>query len=396
MKNLKLVLIFTTTLLLISCGKKLEDTSKKSGNNETNLEQTSLTTTKKNEILNALASNDTNLVKQALGSTPNINFHFENGESPLTFAIKYTKPEIILRLILTKQTLNLMNKDGQLPLNLIIQNTAISRDKKLDLCNQMLKGEVNINKKDANNIAPLLSSIVFNEESIGLYLVKNGADVEAQTTYRISMASFAQRYGLARLESLIRDVSNHKAVDKQSLLQAISDNKTNFLQYLLANFKEYIEIINNENVLVEVLKIQDQAHRLGLLTYFLSIPEITPDGSTQTTTTPLMYAAKIRGDIYSQSVAKLLRRGADISKRDQENKTALIHAVLNINIDIVTRLKTAAIQRFRQNGQIDSQEISEILSEACSYLPTKRTASYINPNNGKSIRFQIGRTLNCF
>jgi ankyrin repeat protein len=393
---MKLIFAIICMLALVSCGKKLEDSSDKSSNNDTNLEASTVSSANKQKLLDALSSNDTTIVRQALNTVTNIKFHFENGETPLTFAIKYTKPEIVLRLILTKQILNLENKDGQLPINLIIQSTNIAHDKKLDLCHQMLKGDLNLDKKDSNNIAPLLSSIIFNEESIGIYLVKNGANVDAETVYRISMASFAQRYGLTKLESLIRDVSGHSEVNVEKLAEAIQANKTNFIQYLVQNYPQYLELVNEHNLLIDILRIQETPHRLGLLTYFLSQPSIKVDNTNENEMTPLMYASVQRQDLLKLSVTKLLRKGADSLARDNFNKTALIYAVENLNIEIVTRLKSNIIQKFRQDGRVDSEEISTILNEACRYLPRKRAASNINPYNGRNLRFQIGRALTCF
>lgn len=396
MIKMRLFILTLSLGLIIGCGKKVEETSNGSATTSTTenaLEgQAGNIALKRTELLNAIHSNDLNLVKQAIVDNPDLIFRFEDGESPLTKAIKVSKSEILQALIGTSQAINFANSRGEIPLNLVIKSPELQRDKKLDLVKMMITKNAKINNRNAQGLTPLVSAIIFNLEEIGITLVKRGANIELNGTTRITPLDLAKKYGLDKLAELIQLISNHDQVKKSTLVNAMSNTQISFIHYLLINYPEYIELIDKENLLIRALSLSDKGTRLRLLAYFLD-RGAKVDGTSQKT--PLMFASNMQHDSSLLSVAKLIKNGADLIKRNRYGNTAIIMAVQKLNSRIVERLYNA-IRRKRDSADDDQkQKYQIVLDEACNFLPSTKQAKRIRLN-GFTYRNLIKSKLGCF
>jgi ankyrin repeat protein len=396
MIKMKLFILMLSLGLIIGCGKKVEESDKVSAEistSENSLEgQPDNIAKKRTELLNAIHSNDLNLVKQAIVDNPDLIFRFKGGESPLTKAIKISKSEIVQSLIKTSQAINFSNSRGEIPLNLIIKSPDLLRDKKLDLVKMLIKKNAKINNRNAQGLTPLVSSIIFNLEEIGLTLVKRGANVELSGTTRLKPLDLAKKYGLEKLAELIKMVSNHDRVNKAALVNAMANTQINFIHYLLINYPEYIELIDKENLLIRAISNPDKNTRLRLLTYFLE-RGANVNGTSQNT--PLMFAVNMQHDSSLLSVAKLIINKADLIRRNKYGITALIMAVQKLNSRVVDRLYDA-IRRKRDTAEEGQKyKYQVVLDEACNFLPTSKQAKKIRLN-GFTYRNLIKSKLGCF
>jgi ankyrin repeat protein len=391
----KLFILILTFSVLIGCGKKVEESSdpKNSGVSENGINgQVDNIAKKRIELLNALVSDDLNLVKQGISDNPDLVFRFEDGESPLTKAIKVSKSEVIQVLIVTSQAINYSNERGEIPLNLIIKSANLSRDKKLDLVKMMIKKNAKINNKNAKGVTPLVSSILFNLEKIALTLVKRGAKVKVSGISRLTPLQLAKRHGHDKLAKLIHLVIGHKDINKTVLINAMDNSEINFIQYLLTNYPEYINLIDSENLLSRVLRLSNKETRLGLLSYFLS-QGVAVDGISETT--PLMVASSLPYDGAISEVAKLIRNNAGLIKRSRYGSTALMMAVQKLNSRIVDRLYNAILRKRDSASQADTYMYQVVLDEACNFLPTSNQARTIR-DDGFLYRNLIKSKLGCF
>ncbi|MEE2672018.1 MAG: hypothetical protein VYA54_09915, partial [Bdellovibrionota bacterium] len=108
-------------LIVISCGKELEDTKPNSeNNNETpSVREESVdlfSKENKERLYLAIKSDDKSIVKSAVNTMPHLDFLFETGESPLSLAISEARSEIILLIINKVKNFNLLDLKGTSPL----------------------------------------------------------------------------------------------------------------------------------------------------------------------------------------------------------------------------------------------------------------------------------------
>ena len=107
---LKKIIPFLIFVLLVSCGKDIEDTKKSvktdsgsptsngSGSSNDTVDQNSITSAQKDLLIEALNSNDVSIVESRLRINSFVDFQFSNGETPLTLSLKNSRVSIVNKM----------------------------------------------------------------------------------------------------------------------------------------------------------------------------------------------------------------------------------------------------------------------------------------------------------
>lgn len=383
------------TMLITSCGKKLEE-SKETSNSLSS--GSSLESDARNiiqaqiNLLNAIESNDTLLVKSTLLELNDLNFTFSNGETPLTLAIKSTKAEIVLAIINKSNIGNLENKYLETPLNLIIESRRLERTEKRDLIKKLLELGADIDKKGINGVTPIQVAIRSREEALAMVIVKKGANLSERYN-DVNLNEIAKIRKMERLITLLNDIKDNPVSNLSTLKTSIQKANRNLLEYLVNAGKDSTKIINESNLLIEVLKIQNIEDRVSILNYLLTVKGVNPDGNG-VHTTPLIYAASQFQSTHRNSLSYLMRAGANIYHKDNFGRTALDYAAKYLNLENVKFLYRRIVSFSRDSFNTPGSQASKTIISACYMTPSKNTAERIIWN-GKIKRYNILRVLRC-
>lgn len=392
MKSLFLLTILPT--LFLSCGKKLEDSNLIDAGSFVLTPGADALDAERNQLnlLNAIESDDTLLVRNALDPISDLDFTFSNGETPLTLAIKSTKAEIVLVLINKGNIVDRENKYLETPLNLIIESRRLDQTEKRDIIKRLLSLGVDIDKKGINGVTPIQVAIRSREEVLAVLIVKQGANI-SESYNGVQLIELAKMRKLDRLVEILNEISALPISNKDSIKSAINKSKRNLLEYLVNVNKDSAQIINENDLLIEALKIKKMEERVNILNYLLRIKGVNPDGKG-IHTTPLIYAASQFQSTHRNSLTYLLRAGANIYHRDNRGISSLDYAAKYLNLENVKylygRIVTLARETFNQQN---SQASSEIMS-ACNKTPSKDVAEDMIWN-GVQKRYNLLRVMRC-
>jgi ankyrin repeat protein len=318
-KNL-LFSINLSLMLLVSCGKKIEDTKRPVGSTEVNpvekVETEDFNKEQRENIFNAIKANSPVMLRPLLEESEHIDYLFENGESPLTLAIKINSTDVYTELIRKTINFNLKNSKGNAPLHLAIKTNH------LFLVNLLLSKDIDVNLRNEAGLTPIILSLGETSEYIAIKLITNGANIQEYNEYGLSVKQLSRSLRLRKLFELISFVEEHDVIHEKHLKTAIKTGNTNTVDYLLNTHEEYQELISKTNVLIIAINIKDKKLRMNMLKKLLS--RGADPSNSQGGVTPLIHA--VRSNQYS-SVAKLLAYGADISYTDLNGMTAANYAM---------------------------------------------------------------------
>ena len=387
-----LFLLATSAFLLIGCGKKLEDSDKNGDSGSINNATTSESAKDIEFLSTAIESNDTLLVRQALSSLSQLNFKFNDGETPLTKAIKSSKSEIIVEIINKADICNLENKYLEIPVNLIIESKRLDRFEKRDLTKKLFRQSLDINKRGINGTTPIQVAIRSKEEGIAMLLTKKGVNLSERYN-GVEMLELAKTYELTRLASLLEEIIQSPDSKLETLKSAIAKNQRNLLEYLVNKNSNSAQLINENNLLIDVLNISNPQERTNILNYLLRVSGVDANGSGNHET-PLQYAARQFHSSHQRSLSYLLRSGADLYLRDNRGNNALDLAARNLNLENVKFLYKRILSKSRDTFNDPNSVAGKAISTACEKTPSKKVAENILWN-GKYKRYQILRSMRC-
>ncbi len=393
-------------LSTVGCGRNIKESEKAKFNSEDILhrEETKLQQ-RKEHLKDAIIAGDLTMVNSTLKEFSDLNFHFENGETPLSLAIINEKEEIVSSLLRsnTKINTNLKNIKGNTPLHLAILN-----NKEVTLRN-LIKYGANPNVKNKEKLIPL--QICFNyeqekdavlKESFAITLVIHGAYNNLAYEEKRNILFAAKDKKFNDLSDLLRRVHKHKKVSSKNLNDAVKGTNVYFLDYLLNNFEAYRKLVRERNVLVTAMDIDDPVLRINILTKLIAAGANVnnPEGLA-----PLINAA-INNDLSSTKL--LLRYNADPFMLSDEDLTALDYAVQYLNLDIVKEL--IGPMKLQQAND-DTANLDAIFTQACENLPNRdqlgnklieQTVRRERVNRSEAIRrlqrrrLHIYRIIECF
>ncbi|MBT4791286.1 MAG: hypothetical protein HON90_06925 [Halobacteriovoraceae bacterium] len=385
MKKLFLALLFT--LLVVSCGKKIEDSDKTPPRppiNEPGVTKTDSTIDQeqKRRLLNAINANDLNLVNTELKKSVHIDYHFTNGETPLTMAIQKAKPQIITTIINKVLAPNLKNKMGVAPLHLLVKTNNFSNLKTIIRLKSI---DIDIHDKDGNS--PLALAVDYKNQNMAIKLLTYGADFNIKIQKGIRLNALPSEYNFKKFNNLIRLIESHPFVATENFILAIKTGNIYFTDYLLNKFPEYYNDIRLKNVLNDAIDIENKLYQTRMLARLLrrgANPNITNDPEP-----PLIYAVK---KAQKNLLNILFSYGAKVNVYDQNNHSPLYYASKNLHYYMAKKIKEKLLSR---NANISRDERKKILKQAC------RVAGSVNENglyesNSTISTYDMKKMLGCY
>lgn len=357
-------------ILLFSCGKKAQDNpEEKPLIDRPSAKREIIDENSKLHLRNAIIANDMVMLESALENIQNLNFHFVDGQTPLTKAIKFADNDVIMSLLKYEVDINLTAQDGSSPINLVIKK----KNKKI--LYRLLELGVKLNAIDNSGMTPLVNTIFFYNETEAINLVKHGANVTGiDQRSGISIEELANLFGFLKLHKLIVNIKSHEKIDEKYMRKAISAGDTTFVDYLLLRHPEYVAIINEKNMLLDVLKVsvseidsENAAIRWFMLNDMLAAGA---NGHNENGQSPLHYT--IENDMFNE-MDRLLRYGAQIEHENEDGLNALTLAASTKKLKFTQELYRILQNKLKNSTpsefEILSQEFDQLLEKACLLVP---------------------------
>ena len=392
MFNKKNICLLTLNMfLIIGCGKKLENSKAKpidtSKVEEVVQSAESLSSEDKEkaqkELLVALKSSSEALVRDKLGNLEDLNFQFENGETPLTYAIKYIKNDseindsTIISLVLRKhQDLNQKNEKGETPLLLAL------KERKNLIINKLLIEKVDIDLTDANNIAPIVYAALYTNQNYVIKFIHLGAKLNVFFRGRT-------------FKALLRDKKYYKAFDLVKLIEAQNKSDDNIIKSITSANLEYFKFVssrhenlqeyfNNTNVLSYAIDLDDKDARDQFLDQLIDKGAIVDfhDGLS-----PVIQSIVYE---YEDVLEFLINKGADVNFLDEHKRHPLSYAVEINNYKMVKMILKAMSENQKH---LPSNNIEDTAAAACLYVIDRKIIRYKRPE--KKERRNIIKFLDC-
>lgn len=352
--------LFVFLLLMIACGKNIEEDKKKpkTHSNDDNVVKTAKSISElKTDLLSALEEDDARIVETAIKSLNRpLDFTFEeNDETPLTYAILNSRSEIIQLVLKNSTKLNLANKRQYTPLHLVVINNDFITFKSL------LRKKIDLNPRNKQGETPLITALNSLNEAMASILLVHGADYSISDSFKVSPLEKAIQFSLPRITKLIHFIDGHQTPNISYVKESINDKKLSHLEYLLNVHPEYKEILKEHNIILEALKLGEN----GLTSKFVNrLLQHGADANHQEGITPLIAAVELGNfDI----VKKLLVYNADITYFDQDEKTALSYAAHKLDFKTVAYL----LRKLREKRKKENLDITIYIENACENLPSK-------------------------
>ncbi|MAZ48011.1 MAG: hypothetical protein CME65_05575 [Halobacteriovoraceae bacterium] len=380
MINKSILVSLLWSLLLVSCGSDIKDTapgdsSNSSSNGDALVSNEEVTAANKQKLYLALQSDDSNIVRIALQEQAHIDYLFENGESPLTYAIAENRSEIVFMIINKAKNFDIRESSGETPLI-----KAIKRNNILVLDLLIRKG-ADLELLDSNGVSPLYHALYRANEVIAINLLKNGAELRDQGAK--SIRELATDFNLRRVSLLIPLIENHDQPRDSELIRAIRSGNVDYVNYLLINFEFYRMSIVERNVIIVAINIEDESTRISMVNALLD-GGANPDNIEGV---PALIAATEEEQLRT---VELLLLYADPFILDDYNETALHYAVRSNNYMIVQKIYINMTTKVTSGAS--NANLEEITTSACAQrIRTRRLTSAQTID-----RRNISSLLNCY
>lgn len=352
----KFVCVFLLTLL-VSCGKKTDEIQSESNKLQVQNEQSN----KLSKLKEAIDSQDTQfLIKEIENNKNNINNKFDDGETPLTYAIRQ-KNERVINLLIDASDVNVKGKNDLSPLHLsIILNLR-------DIIDSLLNKNADIEITSQLGQTPLYLAISFEREDIALKLLSLNANFETKSNLDMSPKELAQGFRLTRVLTLIKNIEETKneGISIDTLINAIEENNDYFFKYILNKHPEIIELAKGQDVFSRIIEGNSlyKSYYIGKLLDF----GFNANGEVDDIKNPLIIAAKMNDE---DIVEKLVRAGANVNIVMEEPyyTNPLFEATKNVNYEMVLLLYMYGAEK--RINYVHGNALYFI--DACNSLPRRR------------------------
>jgi ankyrin repeat protein len=364
------------------CGKKIEDSkeaSPASPTTESEVADYNIAEDLKEELYRAIISNDTLLTEHAYDRNKTVDFVFENGETPLTLAIKYSKTEIISFIMEKTLDINFKNYSGQTPLIISLKM------KKIHALNKLIKAKADLNCTDGNGIAPLMYAYEYTNERTIIKLLKYGARGNIKDISDNSFKSLLKEKNYKTALKLLSNINSVDTLSNLELVQAIDSKSTHFIEYVLFNHDDYNELIKNENFLFNAMTIEDKSKRKSVLRLLLNY------GSSPNSNDKLL--PLVQSIIFEQpeTTSLLISYNADPLIADNNDRTPLSYTVELGNFNIMKMIFLEIVRKRQFSSRINLYKIKR---DACLYLPSRSTIRNNTSITKRNVK-KIKTFLNC-
>lgn len=390
---MKLIIILCLFTLMVACGKKPQDNPVTPENDITIEEIATNDESNREQLKNAIISGDVEMVRSQLRENETIEYIFKDQDTPLTKAIRLGHHSIIIDLINASKDLNFSNAHGETPLTLAVRN------KLSGIVNTLITRDIDLNLPDKlSGSSPLGYAVIMGQINIANNLIKHGANFKAlDVPSQLSIESWIRGLGYKKLIKLIESINSHTQVSLANLKRSIRKGHVSFVKYLIINFEEYLNMINENNLLIEILKVKNELARKDLFEFVLNIESVDIN-NVFGGTPPIIYTLK---NNLHEEMNKLLMRNARLDTRDKFNMNALHYSVSYLNLYLTQKFYDQLENDLRiqmhnlepRYAQALQNEFNIMIDDVCTYLPTRRTA---NRRNLGFSRSKIRNILSCY
>ena len=392
MKSLLSLALFVTTL--ISCGKNLENSKTTNSSDTFVAEQSIGLESDRKDLFSAIRSNQFFFVKHTLRAFESLSFQFEeNGETPLTEAIKSSRVDIIVELLRKGNIVNLENQFSEIPLILILKSMRMDRYTKRDLILNLLSKDVDINKKGINGFTAIKTAIEEKQENIAKLLIIRVANISESYNDGTDLLSLADESGFETLSSLMSKAKEKSTINVENVSRAIEKADLEILKFYNHKGSQLKTLIDKQNLLIEVLKVKNKKERLKLLKFLLSTVKVSASGNPTASVSPLIFAAKQKESSHKNSISKLIQFEVDLYTTDVNGMTALDVAARKLNRDSLEKIYERLVTLNPDTYLTPGSKTSRVIISACYNVPRKKEAKKIK--NGKYLRQKILSTMRC-
>ena len=320
---------FSTLMCLISCGQQSENTQESNDlrPNTNSVQESKLTEDIKelrDELYKAIKkTKDTSIVEHTISKLDSLEFLFENGETPLTLAIKKSKDEISAVVLENSKNLLLLNKNGETPLNIAISYRNVH------IIELMINRNMNLDFMGKNNPRALEQAIKSNSEQIIIMLLKAGADfnfnIDGKSfTENLKLKNFNRAYRLAGFLNRSKDTKSNQEI----LTLAVSSSDIDIFKYAISLIDSN-QKLGSADLLIQAIDISNKNTRNLILNKLLDLGIDPNDIDSES---PLIYSVKNS----KESAAKiLLTNGSNLFVQDDFKMSPLDYAVSNLNYKLV-------------------------------------------------------------
>jgi len=369
-------------------------------------------------LLDAVAENNTTKMQELVGKGANVNFKDENNASIMLWAV-YKMDLASIKFLVNKGG-KIEEKDGYLwtdkqrdnyygsliaaaagenkldVLKYLVEEQKISIDSKefspqdakyngwtalqwaaykghLTIVTYLVKNKASINSFAGSN--PLFYAITNKKEAVALYLIQNGADLTQKSQHGYSSLYLAVYYDLPEVVKAILGKKNYTISDNNLLQVALEKGNLGIFEFLVKKKVKVDAPFTDETYALH------QAAKNGYLEIVnLLLSKKFPVNQTDKWgNTALMYAAYNN----QTKICKILvQKGADKNIKNSQGQTALDFAQsrkLTESIDFLEKgiykepdtwqsLNQEAVRYFNQNR---IEQASEAMEKACHYVAQK-------------------------
>jgi len=379
---MKLILILLIQcLLLISCGKEIKDSKKSKSTNSITPETTesqNFSDELKRDLLQAINSADTSLVDEVLSKVPHVDFVFSNGETPLTYAMKYSKVEIIFAVLKKVKHYDFLNDYSESPLWLSIKYNYNS------IFYQIIDKNVDINIAVQGITLVELASFQ-NKEEIAIELIAGGANIEKILKKERFFAHIQNEINLRHLNALLESIMKKNKYSDDLVEDAIKTGDYNYLKYLYNEYLEAKDFIRNNDVLTMAMDVKNANVRIQTLRFLL---QKNANPNFESFSLPIINAI-LKKQI--RTIRILIPYMADTFKEDQFNLAPLDYTIKTLSFDTTYEIYKGMQEQVKDDNR---EQFDKIKSRACESLLRR---DFLNDvySDPYTIR-KINNLLNCY
>jgi|GEM_PF-1958169 len=319
-------------LVLVACGKKTHENSASLKKTEVQLSVEEKEFNHLKEIRKTILNNNLLGLKIILQENPlfNLNSLLHDGETPLSLSIKLDHREIRNFLIERDVDLNRKNANQQSPLMTSIIHSKENSFKVL------LDRQIDLEIKDANSETALFYAVKLKHESMALELIKRGA--------RTDLIDFTEKslYDLAlfnQLPEVIEALKTIKQVENGTptidvFRKVVAEANYNSLKTILIRFPDLANQYEDLNPLEILTYNQDENSALRTAELLLKY-KVNVDGPEKQMSPPIISAIKNNKIGFFHL---FINNKANLSLLDNAGKSSLIYAIEMNSVELVSIL----------------------------------------------------------
>lgn len=341
-------------MIITGCGKKPKDSKGINPNIETT--ESTISIEGLNKLQNALRARNLKEFESLLNLKEiSLNHIYEDGETLLTLAIKMNLPDFVEALIESNTDINAINIIKETPL------LVAARMGREGIAKRLILAKAKLNEVDSEGNTALLVSIKNGHQGIALTLIHNQADIRINNNQNYDALKLAEYKNLNTVADLLRSIIQGTiSVPEMEHLRTLF--KLGDIKNLNPLLTEYPELIRkyDEELNPYLIIINNQSHDTARdIFYLIDTYGANPNGSSKVETSPLIESVKIKNSSFVSFFST--RPDVNIDRRDNNKKTALIHAVELNHLEIVKIL----MNKSPLKKYTDSKDGKKITYNAC-------------------------------